>query len=98
MLAQQGAAVGSRTEAGRSTWQRYWASAIDVPGPETDRLAQIAEEAGLHLCVGAVERDSTHSGGTLFCTLLYFGPGGFGFFEQMEVEFLPTHHISDGVR
>ena len=71
-----GTAVGSRSQAGRRAWERYWASAIDVPGPETDRLAQAAEEAGLHLCVGVVERDSTHSGGTLFCTLLYFGPGG----------------------
>jgi len=26
--------------------------------------------------VGVIERDSTYSGGTLFCTLLYFGPDG----------------------
>ncbi len=26
--------------------------------------------------MGVIERDSTYSGGTLFCTLLYFGPDG----------------------
>jgi nitrilase len=71
-----GTAVGGRSDAGRRTWERYWAGAIDVPGPETDRLADAARAAGVHLCVGVIERDSTYSGGTLFCTLLYFGPDG----------------------
>ena len=71
-----GTAVGGRSDAGRRTWERYWASAIDVPGRETDRMAEAARTAGVHLCVGVVERDSTYSGGTLFCTLLYFGPDG----------------------
>jgi nitrilase len=71
-----GTAVGGRSDAGRRTWERYWRSAVDVPGPETIRLGQAAFEAGVHLCVGVIERDSTYSGGTLFCTLLYFGPDG----------------------
>lgn len=71
-----GTAVGGRSEAGRRTWERYWRSAIAVPGPGADRLAAVAEEHGVHLAVGVVERDSTHSGGTLFCTLLFFGPDG----------------------
>ena len=71
-----GTAVGGRSDAGRRTWERYWRSAVDVPGPETARLGQAAREAGVHLCVGVIERDSTYSGGTLFCTLLYFGPDG----------------------
>jgi nitrilase len=71
-----GTAVGGRSPAGRRTWERYWDSALDVPGPETDRLAQGAEEAGVFLAVGVIERDSTYSRGTLFCTLLYFGPEG----------------------
>ena len=29
-----GAVVGSRTEAGREQFRRYWESAIDVPGPD----------------------------------------------------------------
>jgi nitrilase len=71
-----GTAVGGRSEPGRRTWERYWASAVDVPGPEVGRMAEAARTAGVHLCVGVVERDSVYSGGTLFCTLLYIGPDG----------------------
>lgn len=71
-----GTAVGGRSDAGRRTWERYWRGAVDVPGPETARMAEVAKETGVVLCVGVIERDSTYSGGTLFCTLLYFGPDG----------------------
>jgi nitrilase len=71
-----GTAVGGRTEAGRRMWERYWSSAIDVPGPEVERMAEAARAAEVFLCVGVIERDSTYSGGTLFCTLLYIGPDG----------------------
>jgi len=71
-----GTAVGGRSPAGRRTWERYWDAAVAVPGRETDRLAEAAREAGVYLAVGVIERDSTYSRGTLFCTLLYFGPEG----------------------
>lgn len=71
-----GTAVGGRTETGREMFQRYWSAAVDVPGPEVDRMGEAAREAGVYLCVGVIERDSTYSRGTLFCTLLYFGPEG----------------------
>lgn len=71
-----GTAVGGRSEAGRRTWERYWSSAIDVPGPEVERMGEVARETETYLCVGVIERDSTYSGGTLFCTLLYYGPDG----------------------
>jgi len=71
-----GTSVGGRSPEGRRTWERYWASAIDVPGPETKLLGSAAREAGLHLAVGVIERDSSYSKGTLYCTLLYFGPDG----------------------
>jgi nitrilase len=71
-----GTAVGGRTPAGRRAWEAYHAGAIPVPGPEVDRMAEAAGEAGVHVAVGVVERDSTYSGGTLFCTLLYLGPDG----------------------
>lgn len=71
-----GTAVGGRSEVGRAMFARYWEAAVDVPGPEVSRLGEIAAEAGVHLCVGVIERDSTYSGGTLFCTLLYIGPDG----------------------
>jgi len=71
-----GTAVGGRTPAGRRTWERYWAAAMDVPGPDTERLAETAGDLGIYLAVGVIERDSTYSRGTLYCTLLYFGPEG----------------------
>ncbi|TFH57981.1 MAG: nitrilase, partial [Gemmatimonadales bacterium] len=59
-----GTAIGGRSPAGRRTWERCWSTAIDVPGPETDRLGEAAREAGLYLAVGVVERDSSYSRGT----------------------------------
>jgi nitrilase len=71
-----GAVVGSRTPEGRLTWERYWANSVDVPGPDTDSLGQAAREAGVYLAIGVIERDTEFSRGTLYCTLLYFGPDG----------------------
>ncbi len=71
-----GMKVGSRTPEGRRTWERYWASSIDVPGPETEALGDAALAANVYLAVGVMERDTQFNGGTLYCTLLYFGPDG----------------------
>jgi nitrilase len=71
-----GTVVGSRSAAGRLTWERYWANAVDVPGPTTKALGAAAREAKAYLAVGVIERDSQFSRGTLYCTLLYFGPDG----------------------
>lgn len=71
-----GTVVGSRSEAGRRTWERYWANSVDVPGPATEALGIAAREAGAYLAIGVVERDTQYSHGTLYCTLLYFGPEG----------------------
>jgi nitrilase len=68
--------VGSRSDEGRRLWQRYWENDVDVPGPDTDTLGEAAREAGVYKAVGVVERDSRFSRGTLYCTLLYFGPEG----------------------
>jgi nitrilase len=71
-----GTAVGGRSPEGRRAWARYLEGAVEVPGPVTKRLGDAARSAGVHLCVGVVERDQSFAGGTLFCTLLYFGPDG----------------------
>ncbi len=71
-----GTSVGGRSPEGRRTWERYWRAAVEVPGPATERLGDAAREAGVWLAVGVVERDRTFSRGTLYCTLLYFGPDG----------------------
>ena len=71
-----GMVVGSRNPEGRKLWQRYWENSVDVPGPFTKQLGEAAKKAGVHLAIGVIERDSTYSRGTLYCTLLYFGPDG----------------------
>jgi len=71
-----GTVVGGRSPAGRRTWQRYWANTVDVPGPATEALGASASQANAYLAIGVVERDTQFSRGTLYCTLLYFGPDG----------------------
>ncbi|GAB3629852.1 carbon-nitrogen hydrolase family protein [Pandoraea terrae] len=67
-----GSYVGGRSDAGRDAYREYWESAIDVPGPCVDALAQTAGRHGVHLVIGVIER----SGGTLYCCVLFFGPDG----------------------
>ena len=67
-----GSAVGSRSAEGRDDFRRYWESAIEVPGPAVDRLSAMARENGVFLVMGVIERD----GGTLYCTVLFFGNDG----------------------
>ncbi len=67
-----GSVVGNRTMEGRKDWSRYYENSIDVPGPETGQLGELAAGHGVYLSIGVMERE----GGTLFCTLLYFGPDG----------------------
>lgn len=69
-----GTVVGSRSEEGRETWLRYWNSAIEVPGSDTERLGQMAKGANAFLAIGVNEKDSIS--GTMYCSLLYFGPNG----------------------
>ncbi len=71
-----GTVVGGRSPGGRQTWQRYWANAVDVPGPAVKALGIAARQAEVYLAIGVVERDTQFSGGTLYCTTLYFGPDG----------------------
>ncbi|MCE5209174.1 MAG: carbon-nitrogen hydrolase family protein [Chloroflexi bacterium] len=71
-----GSVVGSRSDVGRKTWQHYWENSVEVPGPLTERLGKAARKAGAYLVMGITERDAAYSGGTLFCTMLYFGPDG----------------------
>ncbi len=67
-----GARVGMRTAQGREDFRRYYESAVDVPGPACDALGKAAQEAGVFLVIGVIERD----GGTLYCTVLFFSPDG----------------------
>ncbi|MFG1623436.1 nitrilase-related carbon-nitrogen hydrolase [Kribbella sp. NPDC049227] len=65
-----GVTVGSRSPEGRDTFRRYREAAVDVPGPETARLAGLSAELGVHLVAGVIER----AGGTLYCTAVFIDP------------------------
>ena len=67
-----GAVVGSRSDAGREQFRRYWESSVDVPGPAVEALARTAKRGGVYLVIGVIERDR----GTLYCTVLFFSPKG----------------------
>ena len=71
-----GTQIGGRTAAGRRAFARYWANAVEVPSAATEALGEAAREAGAYVAIGVIERDATYSHGTLYCTLLYFGPDG----------------------
>src|SRR5262245_17957908 len=68
-----GTVVGRRTKEGRDHFRRYFDGAIEVPGPDVDRIAAAALEHAIHLVVGVIER----YGGTLYDTVIFFSPAGF---------------------
>ncbi len=71
-----GTVVGSRSPVGRRVWQNYWENAVEVPGPTTKKLGEVAKKTNVYLAMGIIERDMERSTGTLYCTLLYYGPDG----------------------
>jgi nitrilase len=51
-------------------------NSITIPGPETDRLCEVAKECGVTVAIGMNERNSEASDSTLYNTLLYVGADG----------------------
>jgi len=67
-----GAVVGSRSDAGREDFKRYFESAVEVPGPAVAALSKAARVNSVYLVIGVIERE----GGTLYCCVLFFAPDG----------------------
>lgn len=67
-----GANVGKRTDAGRKDFRRYHENAVALPGPDCDKIAKIAADNEVYLVCGVIEKD----GGTVYCTVAFFGPDG----------------------
>lgn len=65
-----GTQVGFRTPQGRTEYRQYWEQAIDINGPETLELAELAKQTQATLVVGAIERE----GHSLYCSALFFCP------------------------
>ncbi|WP_020532107.1 carbon-nitrogen hydrolase family protein [Flexithrix dorotheae] len=70
-----GAVVGSRTLDGKKAWQIYFDNALELPGEFTDKIGKTVKECRCHVVIGVIEKDA-RSMGTLYCTMLYFGPDG----------------------
>ena len=71
-----GAKVGSRSEEGKTDFQRYSANSVSIPSPSMDKLSKIAKENEVFLIAGIIERDSSYSKSTFYCTIVYFDPNG----------------------
>ncbi|MEZ0540704.1 carbon-nitrogen hydrolase family protein [Fibrella arboris] len=68
------AVVGRRSDQGRAMWLDYWTNSLDVGSPQLARLSEAVRQAGILVALGVTEREPT--GGSLHCTLLYFGKDG----------------------
>jgi len=61
----------------KQVFRRMAEAAVVVPGPDTERLGAMAQEAGLTVVIGVTERVPAGPGsGTLYNALLTFGPDG----------------------
>jgi nitrilase len=67
-----GLVVGARDAAGREEFRLYLDAAIEVPGPQTDRLGKAAARHATYVVIGVIEREL----GTCYCTVLFLGPDG----------------------
>jgi predicted amidohydrolase len=67
-------------------FQRLFENAVEVPGPVTERIGELARTLGLTLVVGIHER----AGRTLYNTLLTFGPDGALVARHRKL--MPTYH------
>ena len=67
-----GLVVGARDAAGREEFRLYLDAAIEVPGPQTQRLGEAAAAHGTYVVIGVIEREL----GTCYCTVLFFAPDG----------------------
>jgi nitrilase len=70
----------------RDIFARLARQSIEIPGPDSDRLADIARAQGLWLAVGVNELD----GGTLYNSLLVYSPEGQLALHHRKL--MPTNH------
>jgi len=55
---------------------KVWEGSIEVPGNATNKLGVVAKKADVYLIIGVIEGETETSGGTLYGTVLFFGPSG----------------------
>ena len=64
------APVGRRLPAGKEEFLRYCRAAVNLDGPELERITQAVADTGVFTVLGIIERD----GRTLYCTAVYLDP------------------------
>ncbi len=69
-------AIGSRGPRGKQDWVRYWHSSVMIPSEPLQVLANTIREAKVYVVIGIIEQEEYGSQGTLYCTMLYYGPDG----------------------
>jgi nitrilase len=57
-------------------YAEFFEASLEVPGPETRRLCQAAQEAGVYVVMGFSERSPRTSPASLYDSLLYIDPQG----------------------
>jgi nitrilase len=77
---------GSEAGAAREVFARLMQQSVTVPGPDSDRLAEIARANDLWLAVGVNELD----GGTIYNSLLVYSPAGELALHHRKL--MPTNH------
>ncbi len=68
------AVIGKRTDHGREVWLDYWNNSLDVTSDHLTIISEAVKKAGLMVALGVTEKEKI--GGSLHCSLLYFGKDG----------------------
>jgi nitrilase len=68
------AVIGKRTDHGREVWLDFWRNSVDISSGSLNRISDAIRKAGLMVALSVTERDPL--GGSLHCSLLYFGKDG----------------------
>jgi len=71
-----GAYVGSRSDAGRKDFERYWKSSMTLSDEETKPLRDAAKAHNMTVVVGISEQGEAGNRGTLYNTILYISAEG----------------------